>query len=105
MLGTEGSAKASNKRANNEAEAGDFNRNVPNLRVYNFADIEVATEGFSVRNKLGEGGYGPVYKVTRARAHKIHSKIQRPKTYNSLKSIHIRDETSNLTLERYNYFY
>ncbi|KAK9175690.1 hypothetical protein WN944_027697 [Citrus x changshan-huyou] len=60
--GTEGSAKASNKRANNEAEAGDFNRNVPNLRVYNFADIEVATEGFSVRNKLGEGGYGPVYK-------------------------------------------
>ncbi|KAH9660276.1 class V chitinase [Citrus sinensis] len=58
----EGSAKASNKRGNNEAEAGDFNRNVPNLRVYNFADIEVATEGFSVRNKLGEGGYGPVYK-------------------------------------------
>ncbi|KAH9660265.1 Receptor-like serine/threonine-protein kinase [Citrus sinensis] len=60
--GTEDSAKASNTRANDEAEAGDFNRNVPNLRVYSLADIEAATEGFSVRNKLGEGGYGPVYK-------------------------------------------
>ncbi|KAH9660244.1 class V chitinase [Citrus sinensis] len=60
--GTEDSAKASNTRANNETEAGDFNRNVPNLRVYSLADIEAATEGFSIRNKLGEGGYGPVYK-------------------------------------------
>ncbi|KAH9660245.1 class V chitinase [Citrus sinensis] len=58
----EDSAKASNTRANNETEAGDFNRNVPNLRVYSLADIEAATEGFSIRNKLGEGGYGPVYK-------------------------------------------
>ena len=64
MLGTEDSAKASNTTANNETEAGDFNRNVPNLRVYSLADIEAATEGFSIRNKLGEGGYGPVYKVT-----------------------------------------
>ncbi|ESR37606.1 hypothetical protein CICLE_v10030238mg, partial [Citrus x clementina] len=60
--GTEDSPKASNTRANDEAEAGDFNRNVPNLRVYSLADIEAATERFSVRNKLGEGGYGPVYK-------------------------------------------
>ncbi|KAH9700067.1 Receptor-like serine/threonine-protein kinase [Citrus sinensis] len=60
--GTEDSAKASNTTANNETEAGDFNRNVPNLRVYSLADIEAATEGFSIRNKLGEGGYGPVYK-------------------------------------------
>ncbi|GAY62427.1 hypothetical protein CUMW_217690 [Citrus unshiu] len=58
----EDSAKASNTRANNETEAGDFNRNVPNLGVYSLADIEAATEGFSIRNKLGEGGYGPVYK-------------------------------------------
>ncbi|KAH9660222.1 Receptor-like serine/threonine-protein kinase [Citrus sinensis] len=58
----EDSAKASNTRANNETEAGDFNRNVPNLRVYSLADIEAATERFSIRNKLGEGGYGPVYK-------------------------------------------
>ncbi|GAY68994.1 hypothetical protein CUMW_268570 [Citrus unshiu] len=58
----EDSAKASNTRANNETEAGDFNRNVPNLRVYSLADIEAATEGLSIRNKLGEGGYGPVYK-------------------------------------------
>ncbi|KAH9700068.1 Receptor-like serine/threonine-protein kinase [Citrus sinensis] len=61
-LREEDSAKASNTTANNETEAGDFNRNVPNLRVYSLADIEAATEGFSIRNKLGEGGYGPVYK-------------------------------------------
>ncbi|GAY69256.1 hypothetical protein CUMW_270520 [Citrus unshiu] len=30
--------------------------------ISDLADIEAATEGFSVRNKLGEGGYGPVYK-------------------------------------------
>uniref|UniRef100_A0A2P2LAE4 non-specific serine/threonine protein kinase n=1 Tax=Rhizophora mucronata TaxID=61149 RepID=A0A2P2LAE4_RHIMU len=36
--------------------------NVPNLTHYSFANIEKATDGFSFKNKLGEGGYGPVYK-------------------------------------------
>ncbi|XP_035544310.1 cysteine-rich receptor-like protein kinase 10 [Juglans regia] len=31
---------------------------------FNFATIEAATEGFSVNNKLGEGGFGAVYKGT-----------------------------------------
>jgi hypothetical protein len=43
--------------------AGDFNGNVPNLQVFILADIEAATDRFSFENKLGEGGYGPVYKV------------------------------------------
>lgn len=43
--------------------ASMFNSNVPNLQVFGIADIEAATEGFSIENKLGEGGYGPVYKV------------------------------------------
>jgi hypothetical protein len=41
----------------------DFDGNVPNLQVFILADIEVATERLSIKNKLGEGGYGPVYKV------------------------------------------
>ncbi|CAK9168814.1 unnamed protein product [Ilex paraguariensis] len=35
----------------------------PNLRVFSFGDIKAATNDFSFENKLGEGGYGPVYKV------------------------------------------
>ncbi|KAH9660250.1 Receptor-like serine/threonine-protein kinase [Citrus sinensis] len=55
-------AKASKDSATSQADAGDFNRNDPDLREYSLADIEVATDGFSIENKLGEGGYGPVYK-------------------------------------------
>lgn len=34
-----------------------------NQQVISFADISDATNCFSEENKLGEGGYGPVYKV------------------------------------------
>ena len=33
------------------------------LPIYDLETIAAATEGFSTTNKLGEGGYGPVYKV------------------------------------------
>ncbi|KAJ4709636.1 cysteine-rich receptor-like protein kinase 19 [Melia azedarach] len=56
------SAKRWKHRGSNQADAGDFNNNAPNLRVYSLTDIEAATEKFSIENKLGEGGYGPVYK-------------------------------------------
>lgn len=36
---------------------------VPNLQEYSFRTIKVATENFSCEKKLGEGGFGPVYKV------------------------------------------
>ena len=36
---------------------------VPNLQEYSFSTIKVATDNFSRENKLGEGGFGPVYKV------------------------------------------
>ncbi|KAK1551725.1 hypothetical protein Q3G72_003447 [Acer saccharum] len=55
------SAKDSKNKRNSTA-AGDFNSNAPNLIVYNLTDIEVATNNLSIENKLGEGGYGPVYK-------------------------------------------
>ncbi|TYI48104.1 hypothetical protein E1A91_D13G223100v1, partial [Gossypium mustelinum] len=34
----------------------------PNLQAFTFATIKAATNNFSNENKLGEGGYGPVYK-------------------------------------------
>ncbi|KAI3446790.1 hypothetical protein Pfo_003455 [Paulownia fortunei] len=33
-----------------------------NLQVFHFAQITAATDNFSCENKLGEGGFGPVYK-------------------------------------------
>ncbi|KAH9660263.1 class V chitinase [Citrus sinensis] len=56
-------AKASKDSANSQANAGDFDRTDPDLKEYSLADIEVVTDRFSIENKLGEGGYGPVYKV------------------------------------------
>ncbi|KAK9266599.1 hypothetical protein L1049_027337 [Liquidambar formosana] len=39
-----------------------LNCNAPNLEVFSFVDIVAATNNFSIENKVGEGGYGPVYK-------------------------------------------
>ncbi|XP_058179978.1 cysteine-rich receptor-like protein kinase 10 [Rhododendron vialii] len=36
--------------------------NAPNLLVFSLTDLVEATNNFSFENKLGEGGYGPVYK-------------------------------------------
>jgi hypothetical protein len=33
------------------------------LLLFNYESISVATNNFSTVNKLGEGGFGPVYKV------------------------------------------
>lgn len=49
------------------AAAGDFDNNAPNLQIFSLAEIEAATDRFSVENKLGEGGYGPVFKVNSIR--------------------------------------
>lgn len=35
----------------------------PQSLQYDFATIEVATDKFSRNNKLGQGGFGEVYKV------------------------------------------
>jgi hypothetical protein len=56
-------SKESESKINHMAAAGDFNGNVPNLQVFILADIEAATNRYSIENKLGQGGYGPVFKV------------------------------------------
>jgi hypothetical protein len=33
------------------------------LQIFSFASIVAATDNFSIENKLGQGGFGPVYKV------------------------------------------
>ena len=35
-----------------------------NLHLFSFSSIEIATDYFSEVNKLGQGGFGLVYKVT-----------------------------------------
>lgn len=52
------------KVKNNISSAEDFNSNASNLQVFSYSSIRAATNDFSSENKLGEGGYGPVYKVT-----------------------------------------
>ncbi|XP_044471350.1 G-type lectin S-receptor-like serine/threonine-protein kinase At1g61550 [Mangifera indica] len=61
-------SKGSKKKINDPSATRDFNRNAHNLITYSFREIEAATGRFSFENKLGEnklgeGGYGPVYKA------------------------------------------
>ncbi|KAL2327797.1 hypothetical protein Fmac_021224 [Flemingia macrophylla] len=37
-------------------------KGITDLSTFNFSVIAKATENFSIENKLGEGGFGPVYK-------------------------------------------
>lgn len=58
-----GNASQSPSRNANTTPAETFGSDVPNLEAFSFAKIKAATNNFSSENKLGEGGYGPVYKV------------------------------------------
>ena len=34
------------------------------LKLFDLSTINAATDSFSLKNKLGEGGFGPVYRVS-----------------------------------------
>lgn len=42
----------------------DLDQNASDLIVFSYLTIKLATDKFSKNNKLGEGGFGSVYKVT-----------------------------------------
>lgn len=41
----------------------------PNVFIYKYGELKIATENFSSNNLLGEGGYGSVYKVSSSKVH------------------------------------
>ncbi|XP_040998253.1 G-type lectin S-receptor-like serine/threonine-protein kinase CES101 [Juglans microcarpa x Juglans regia] len=57
-------SKGQEAKVNGIATTGNLNTNVLDLKVYSYANIEMATNKFSFQNKLGEGGYGPFYMLS-----------------------------------------
>ena len=43
---------------------GEENQQNNDEKIFSFESICAATSNFSIENKLGEGGFGPVYKVS-----------------------------------------
>ena len=59
-----GAVKISVSRIRTKISAeGEHDNSAPNLQAFSFTSIKASTNNFSSENKLGKGGYGPVYKV------------------------------------------
>ncbi|MBA0759212.1 hypothetical protein Gotri_022132, partial [Gossypium trilobum] len=56
------SLQADDTDLNEANKPGTHRKNKWKLQLFSFASVSAATDYFSVANKLGEGGFGPVYK-------------------------------------------
>ncbi|KAL6614363.1 hypothetical protein ACP70R_036633 [Stipagrostis hirtigluma subsp. patula] len=59
---TRGSSKRSGSRSTIGHYGGSSHDDNLELPIFDLETIAAATDGFSINNKLGEGGFGPVYK-------------------------------------------
>ena len=54
--------KSENSEQLEENKRGDTRKKEVKIPLFSFASVFAATDNFSDANKLGEGGFGPVYK-------------------------------------------
>ncbi|AQK99947.1 receptor-like serine/threonine-protein kinase SD1-8 precursor [Zea mays] len=59
---TDGSSKWSSSRPTGRRYEGSSHGDDLELPIFDVGTIAAATDGYSIENKLGEGGFGPVYK-------------------------------------------
>jgi hypothetical protein len=52
-----------NKDSDIADKGAKIKRKEVKLPLFSFASVSMATDNFSDTNKLGEGGFGPVYKA------------------------------------------
>ena len=57
------SPKADSAELTEENQFGKSRKNEGKLPLFSFASVSAVTDNLSAANKLGEGGFGPVYKV------------------------------------------
>ena len=55
--------KSGNSKQLEEIKHGDIKKKEVKMPSFSFPSVSTATDNFLDANKLGEGGFGPVYKV------------------------------------------
>ena len=51
-------------RFDDVSEFPNDGKNGSNITIFSYECIKVATNNFSLENKLGKGGFGPIYMVS-----------------------------------------
>lgn len=63
LLDLNSNERVYNKRTSVSNDRESERNNQHELPIFSFSSISASTNNFSTVNKLGEGGFGPVYKV------------------------------------------